>query len=96
MQRAMFLIPILLAACAEVPELDQSIIENTRASEYPSLLPLGALRAQTEQAKATSEPEIDNTARLAALRARAARLKQRTVIDPGARAQLRKQEDGET
>ncbi len=65
-----------LAGCAEFPALDQTITPALEQADYPALVPLGPLLAETAAPhtdRETTQARMD--ARLAALRARAARLR---------------------
>lgn len=76
-----------LTACSAFPQLDDTLSPGVKAANYPDLVPVEALRAQA------SEPRIDDRmldgieARVARLKARAARLRG-TVLSGADRARL--------
>lgn len=66
----------VLGACTQFPALDRTITPELEAANYPALVPLGPVLASAEQTGV--EPVQANAAidaRVAALRARAARLR---------------------
>lgn len=77
----------LLSACSQFPELDEDISREARRAPFPDLVPVEDLRAGLQTARITDETQTTLEARVAALRARAARLK-RTVIDRNSRNRL--------
>jgi hypothetical protein len=67
---------LLTGACTQFPELDQRITPAMEAAEYPALVPLGPVLAQARSTQI--EPDRAGAAldaRVAALNARAARLR---------------------
>lgn len=67
---------VLMAACTQFPALDRTITPELAAAEYPALVPLGPVLAA---ARTPGVDPVQSTAaidgRVAALRARAARLR---------------------
>lgn len=63
---------VCLCACAPFPQLDGTISESARNAPYPALSPLPGQPGITDQAAA----DADMAARIAALQARAERLRQ--------------------
>lgn len=80
-----------LPGCAQFPRLDAAISDAARAAPYPDLLPIGHLRAATATPDPGSAagPAGELAARVAALRARAARLRG-PVIPPQERARMQR------
>lgn len=62
-----------LAACAEFPQLDATVTENMRRADFPQLAPISELRAQPKT-RLNESTAAGLAARVASLRARAARL----------------------
>ncbi len=80
--------PLLLAGCADIPDLDDNLTPAARSAPYPALVPIAPLLAGTEQAQQIKEgtaPALQG--RVAALRARAARLRG-GVVDGGTRRRM--------
>jgi len=77
------LVAALLAACADVPELEGTIPPHLEEAKFPRLVPVEPLLAEAENTQITPETEEDIAARVARLKARAARLRN-TTIDGGA------------
>ena len=78
----------LAGACAQFPELDQRITPELADAAPPDLIPLAPLIARAEASQAgAAVVETDLDPRLAALRARADRLRG-PVIPPRLRAQM--------
>lgn len=73
--RLTVLLPLALCACASFPELDGTISDAARQAPYPTLTPVPIAP------NATGGDQDLLTARIAALQARAARIRQ---IDIGA------------
>jgi len=76
-----------VVACTQFPDLDSRLSPEAQAARYPQLVPveeLNALQPDTETGPDTTDAL---TARVTALRVRAARLK-RAVIDGSARARM--------
>ncbi|MGK7752022.1 MULTISPECIES: hypothetical protein [unclassified Roseovarius] len=76
-----------LSACTQFPELDGATSRETRNAPYPALLPVEDLRARVAEPRVTDRTAPSLEARVAALRARAARLRG-SVIDGASRARL--------
>ncbi|MFL4470632.1 hypothetical protein ACERZ8_12350 [Tateyamaria armeniaca] len=80
---------LTLAACAQFPELDGTVAPDLENADFPDLVPLEPLLARTAPVVAdpveTSEA-LD--ARVAALRARAAALQRREIVDQDAENRL--------
>lgn len=73
---------LLTAGCAEIPALEGTISPEAAAAPYPKVLPVerildGAAAAQS----ATPETQAQLEARAAGLRARADRLRNRTMAE---------------
>lgn len=79
----------LLGACTQFPALDDSVPDAAARAEYPDLVPLDPLLSSLADAP-TKNTEIESNlqSRVAALRARAARLR-RPIVDPATRARMR-------
>jgi len=70
--RAAFLFVLIgLAACAEIPALEDRIDATARNAPYPTLINIDPLLAQAGQTASGTAITQDMTARIAALRARA-------------------------
>ncbi len=78
---------LALSACTQFPELDQNTSAETRRAPYPDLLPVEDLRARLDAPRVTDQTTLSLEARVARLRARAARLRG-TVIDDTSRQRL--------
>lgn len=76
-----------IAACSQFPELDNDAALGAREAPYPDLVPVETLRAQVPETAITPDNQTAVEARIARLRARAARL-QGTVVDSGTRARM--------
>ena len=85
-----FTLPFLIAlsACAQFPELDGTIAPELENAPFPDLVPLAPLFAQAD-ATSNNAPDVEAalTPRLAALIARAARLRG-PVLSTAERARL--------
>ncbi len=90
MRAATALLCLTLTACTQFPDLDNTVSPAVEASEFPALVPLEPLLAAS--APVVSDP-VQTTetleARVAALRARARALQQRSIVDPATRARMR-------
>ena len=82
---------LLLAGCADFPQLDASVSDRARAAAYPRILPLDGLLAVADaRPEGAAAAGLGNLpARLARLQARANAMRGRPVIDPATRARLR-------
>ncbi|QFT92164.1 hypothetical protein FIU86_04880 [Roseovarius sp. THAF9] len=78
---------LALSGCTQFPELDNGTSLETRRAPYPDLLPVEDLRARVAAPRASEQTTRMLEARVAALRARAARLRG-SVIDGTSRARL--------
>ena len=70
--------PLVLANCAQVPELDDHVTPAAKAAPYPALVPLDPLLNSTAETRITDQTDPQLQARAAALRARAQRMRQAT------------------
>lgn len=84
---SLFLCASLMAGCSEFPALDNAVSASARHADYPGLLPLDQVAADSAGAEATQAAIKGLAGRAAALRARAARLRG-PVIDDTTRARL--------
>ena len=83
-------VTVLMAGCARFPELDRTIEPQARQADYPALLPvdeLAAISAAPAPAPGTAAAPDPPDARIARLKARAARLRG-GVIDEETRARM--------
>ena len=78
---------LLLGSCSDRPNLGGSISQEARRADYPRLIDLGDLLALDPGAEAGSDLAAQLLARVAALRARAARM-QHPVVDPRSRRRM--------
>jgi len=79
---------VTLAACAEFPALDGTVSPDVAANGFPDLVPIAPLVAQANAATSTAPATPANlSSRVAALNARAARLRG-PVIPAPARGRL--------
>ena len=90
-----FMLIAALAGCAQFPELDAATSATARDAPYPDLIPVEDIMAQVPQDRITPDTASGLSARVAALRARAARLRG-SVIDSPTRARMRAGVDGTT
>jgi len=72
---AAFLAFITLTACADFPVLDGTLTDADRAARYPELVNIAPILAQARGAQNSDADEAAFQARLAALKARAERLR---------------------
>jgi hypothetical protein len=80
---------VLLGACTQFPVLDDSVPDALARAEYPDLVPLDPLLAGLSDAPANNaQIEANLQGRVAALRARAARLRG-PIVDSATRARMR-------
>lgn len=69
-------IALAMGACTTFPELDRTVTPALEAAPYPALVPLGPVLAQaTTSADGARQANATLDARVAALKARAARLR---------------------
>lgn len=85
--RLSLLTALLVAGCAEFPDLDASISPEARRADYPELVPVGDILNRRGAARTTGEEADVLNARAAALRARA-RLLRGAAIDDATRERL--------
>ncbi|WP_133065033.1 hypothetical protein [Flavimaricola marinus] len=76
----------LLAGCGEWPDPVIPGASESGSAGWPTLVPIGPILARGEQPVAVLPPPAG---RIAALNARAAALRGRSVIDSGTRARMR-------
>ncbi|MFN3210140.1 MAG: hypothetical protein ACE369_14270 [Roseovarius sp.] len=81
------MLTLSLSACTQFPELDRTTSAEARRAAYPDLLPVEDLRARVGAPRTTDQTTGSLEARVAALRARAARLRG-AVIDGTSRQRL--------
>lgn len=84
---AMLVLPVL-AGCSQFPDLDDAVSPGARDAAYPALIPVERIRARVPEARLAPEAEDTMTARVSALRLRAARLRGAVIDDPS-RARLK-------
>ncbi len=81
---------LVLAACTQFPQLDETIDPSAEAADFPELVPLEPILAGLEVDPDRHQRTEDAlTARADALRARAARLQQ-DVVDADTRDRMRR------
>ncbi|WP_375280779.1 hypothetical protein, partial [Pseudooctadecabacter sp.] len=81
--RLAFALPVVLVACTEFPELDQRITPELAAAPVPDLVPIAPLIAQANAAARVTEASASTlSGRIAALNARAARLRGPVIPAP--------------
>lgn len=76
-----------LAACSQFPPLDESLSPGAKSAPYPDLVPVEDLRAQAAGLQIGDQTLSGIEARVARLKARAARLRG-TVLSGADRARL--------
>lgn len=88
--KGLFLLALVasLGACASIPELDATLPPGMERADYPKLVPVEPLLAGAEDVQITEETEPGIMARVARLRARAARLRG-AIVDSGTRERMR-------
>lgn len=72
----------LVAACTQFPDLDGALSDTARDAPYPDLLPVEELNARITSPRITPETTAGITARVAALKARAANLRGSVIDSP--------------
>ncbi|MEO0401784.1 MAG: hypothetical protein AAF214_05365 [Pseudomonadota bacterium] len=80
---------LALTACTQFPTLEGTVAPDLKNAEFPELVPLTQL--QTAAAPVVSDPAATTQTlqtRVTALRARAARLQRRAIVDPATRRRL--------
>ena len=78
----------LLCGCTAFPELDGTVPPALERADFPALVPVEPLIAGAQEVRIAPETAPSVLARVAALRARAARLRG-PIVDSGARARMR-------
>ncbi|WP_372609628.1 hypothetical protein [Aquicoccus sp.] len=69
----------LLPGCADFPALDDNVPATLERADYPRLVPVEPLIEAAREVRIDDDSEAQIAARVAALRARAARLRAREV-----------------
>ncbi|KMK66242.1 hypothetical protein [Puniceibacterium sp. IMCC21224] len=87
-QLQLILLPLLLCACAQFPELDASQSPGVAGAAFPALVPIESL-LDGAAPRATPEMRAGVDGRVAGLRARAARLSG-PVVDAQTRSRMRR------
>ncbi len=77
-----------LAACTAFPELDGTLPPSADAADYPRLVPVEPLLEAAQEVQITETTQSGIEARVAALKARAARLRG-PIVDSTTRARMR-------
>ncbi|QDC10227.1 hypothetical protein FHY55_13645 [Oceanicola sp. D3] len=88
MSRAALLLCLALAGCTQFPELDAVVSASAKSAAYPRLQPLDSVLARANSS--TNDPDAvrgNLAARVAALRARAARMRG-PIVEPSIRARM--------
>ena len=81
---------LILGACAQFPELDGTVTPDLQDADFPALVPLEPLLATSDRAAADpAETTQKLESRVAALRARAAALQRREIVDENAEQRLK-------
>ena len=79
----------MLSACAaDLPQSRDTISQAALDAPYPKLLPLNALLNSAEEGSSVVDETEELSKRLAALKARAAALRNRSVFDGATRLKL--------
>lgn len=76
-----------VAGCTDFPEVEDRETPEGRAADFPDLAPIEVLTTPATPSRLDPQTQASLEARVANLRARAARLK-RSVMDPDARNRL--------
>ncbi|MGB7244721.1 MAG: hypothetical protein WBC93_21850 [Sulfitobacter sp.] len=77
-----------LAACTQFPDVERSVSAQAEAADYPDLVPIGPLLAAADAEQIDAQAtQTQLSARVAALRAKAARLR-RGVVTGSERVRL--------
>ncbi|MEO0391219.1 MAG: hypothetical protein AAF218_09810 [Pseudomonadota bacterium] len=87
--RCAFLLPMALMACTQFPDLDAAVTDASRNADYPALIPIEPVLAQVPTQRV--EPSVlqqTQDSRVAALKARADRLRRTPVIDGATRRRM--------
>lgn len=86
--KAALVLAAVLAACTDMPELNGTVPPALESADFPRLIALEPVLAGAQDVQITQETGAAITARVARLRARAARLRH-SVVDQGTRARMR-------
>ncbi len=78
----------VVSSCSDFPELDDAVDSDAHDARYPDLVPIEDIYAGIPEAQIDDETTMDVEARIARLKARAARLRG-TVIDSHTRKRLK-------
>ncbi|MFD0858729.1 hypothetical protein [Roseovarius aquimarinus] len=78
---------LLMAGCTPFPDLRDAASDAALAQPYPDLVPLSGLDTQRGQSRITPDTVGTIEARIAALEARADRLRG-DIVDPGTRRRM--------
>lgn len=82
-------LPFALLGCTQFPELDSAVSTRGQNADYPALVPVQALLAQSDTVGPTAEQTVAGlNARVQALQNRAARLRG-AVVDTNTRNRMR-------
>ncbi|WP_425043999.1 hypothetical protein [Primorskyibacter sp. S87] len=80
---------VVLAACTNVPELQERLTDDLRNAKYPALVPLDqALKAQSPKGDEAQELEDSLTARRDGLQNRAKALNETEAVDEETRLRM--------
>lgn len=77
-----------LSACTQFPELDGAVTAHGSDANYPDLVPIEPILAQAASGPRTDQTTDQLSSRVAALKARANRLRGR-VVDTSSRDRMR-------
>ena len=89
MRLIVLILPLVLVGCTQFPELDSAVSANGQNADYPALVPIQTLLAQSNRVGPTPEQIVaDLDARVLALQNRAARLRG-PVVDASTRKRMR-------
>lgn len=89
MRLILFVFPLAIFGCTQFPELDNAVSDRAKEADFPTLVPIQSLLAQSATITTPPEQTISTlTARADALRNRAARL-QGEVVDANTRERMR-------
>lgn len=78
-----------LSGCTQFPELDARITDDSRVADWPELVDIGPILAETRTFRLTPDITTSLEARVAALRARAVWLRRYGAVDAETRARMR-------
>lgn len=81
---------LLVAGCAQIPQLDDTLSASLESADYPALAPIETLLIPLPEPRERSEEvRQDLESRRDALQARARRLNNTTVVDEETEARMR-------